>query len=260
MEIGIVDYLLRVDEASCFESAAAAGCEIVDWTVDQPDDAGKLLADDERLGRILERMRSTKVRIRSIYATVFHRLSLTSDDAMVRSKAIDALREVVVLAGNLGVATVVVPLFGDSEVTGADDIPRLQRLFGLAAKIVQASKVRLAFKSVLPAEAMLAVLADVDCERLGLCADPANDIPLGRDPLMQIRNASSALFHVHLKDRDRLGECKDLGCGDLDLPKVALELKAAGYNGPIVLETPSGEAPLDSAKNNAKFLRELLAA
>lgn len=258
MDIGIIDYLLCEEESECFAAAAAIGLANVDWTLDREDDAAKLLADDERLGRILERMRATGVRIRALYATCFQRISLTDDDGSLRTQAVDRLREIAVLAGNLGVAAIVVPLFGASEIATVDDVPKLKRLATAVASIAAAQRTRIAFKSILPTEIVVAALAEVRCEQLGICFDPANCLALGRDPVGELRLASSALFHVHLKDRDRLGDRKDLGEGEVNLAELAAQLRSMDYSGPLVLETPSGEAPRESAARNLQSLRAAL--
>ena len=50
-----------------------------------------------------------------------------------------------------------------------------------------------------------------------------------------------------------------LGQGDVDFAAVASALKAMGYDGWVILETPATDDPVAAAQANLDFARQLLA-
>ena len=62
------------------------------------------------------------------------------------------------------------------------------------------------------------------------------------------------LVGVHIKDRTRSGENVQLGQGDVDFAAVARGLRAAGYDGYLVLETPGPPPGMDAQAANAANL------
>ncbi len=82
------------------------------------------------------------------------------------------------------------------------------------------------------------------------------DLPTG------IRNlGQSAIGGIHFKDVKMTAPPEynvRLGEGNVDFRAVAQSLKAIGYDGWIVLETPAGDEPLSNAKADLAFARSVV--
>lgn len=121
---------------------------------------------------------------------------------------------------------------------------------------------------------------------LPLCLDTGHLLLGGSDPTELVREASSRVAHVHLKDIDgglaarvRRGEIgyraavaqglyRPLGAGDLAVGEVVGLLESSGYRGWYVLEQDAvlegepadGEGPLHAAIQSLKFLTGVMSA
>ncbi|MFS8572215.1 MAG: sugar phosphate isomerase/epimerase [Clostridia bacterium] len=122
------------------------------------------------------------------------------------------------------------------------------------------------------------LLESTDPDRIRLCLDTGHTAFGGGDPLETVRRWGSRIGLVHLKDidMDRLragitqgkgytplakeGVFVELGTGSLDLRAILDELKAAGYDGWLVVEqdrvVQPGEDTLAVAVRNRRYLRE----
>ncbi len=115
-------------------------------------------------------------------------------------------------------------------------------------------------------------------ERLGLCLDTGHYALGGGDPVDALTRFAGRIPHVHLKDFDpdiaagadeagwdyfdlvREGIFPELGAGVVDFPAIADRLGQDGYEGWVVVEQdvlPGMGTPLESARRNRAFLREL---
>jgi inosose dehydratase len=113
---------------------------------------------------------------------------------------------------------------------------------------------------------------------LGLCLDTGHCAFGGGDPVEVASAWGGRIWHVHLKDHDpavsrqaqeqgwdypravREGVFCELGRGSVDFAGVLGELRAAAYDGWLVVEQdvlPSMGTPAASAARNRAFLRTL---
>lgn len=95
--------------------------------------------------------------------------------------------------------------------------------------------------------------------QLKLCLDASHIALVGEDPLGVIDTWWDRLGYIHLKDWGR-GKFAELGRGtiDIDFAKILNELVRRRFAGWVVLEqSQSDVSPLESARINAAFLREL---
>lgn len=260
MDIGIVDYLLRVREEACFYMAQELGFDCLELSVDQLGDPTRLLFDQQRPNDLEDFIRTTGVRVASLYATQFYKESLLRPDDLRQRPPLDALHELAQHASRLRIPTIVLPLFGASEVRTDADREALEALLEQAAGWGPIHKVRFAVKCTMAVETMVPLVQRFNSPWVGVCFDPANSAALRRDPVRDVHLLGPNILHVHLKDRTAAGDGSPLGGGILDTPAVLAALAALGYAGPIILETPSRDSAIESAKLNLQFCRRALAA
>lgn len=84
---------------------------------------------------------------------------------------------------------------------------------------------------------LLGVIESRD-RRLGVCADSGHWCGSGLDPVAALRTLRGRVVAVHLKDKASMGEAPvvTVGKGVLNVPAFLAELKAGGFEGPLVVE------------------------
>jgi sugar phosphate isomerase/epimerase len=68
----------------------------------------------------------------------------------------------------------------------------------------------------------------------------------------ELRVLAGLIYQVHAKNTNK----QHLDAPGVDLAACLAELERQGYEDWIVLETPSGDDPLESARHNLRVLRE----
>ena len=260
MRFGIIDYLLRVKEDACFYLAQELGFDCLELSVDHIGDPSRLLFAPDGIDDLKALGAATGVRVESVYATHFLRENLVDANEDARQPALLALRALTERVAEHGIDTIVVPLFGASEVRGDAEAIALQSVLDNAGQWGALHGVRFALHTTMPAEQLAAFVTRWDDERLGICFDPGFGASLDRAVGEDVRRLGDRIIHVHLKDRVGNGDPTTLGQGDCDLAGFTEAISAIGYAGPIVLETPSGRSAIDAAKSNLDFCRRSWAA
>jgi inosose dehydratase len=123
-----------------------------------------------------------------------------------------------------------------------------------------------------------ALLARTDPELVGLCLDTGHATYGGGSPRDLLDRHRARIWHVHFKDCEpdvaerahreqwdyqtalRHGLFCELGQGSVDFQAMLRDLTRSGYDGWIVVEQdvlPAMGAPLDSARRNRQYLREI---
>jgi sugar phosphate isomerase/epimerase len=260
MEIGIVDYLLRVREEACFYMVQELGFDCLELSVDHVGDPARLLFSPDHARDLQALSRATDIPVRSVYATHFIRENLVHPDEHARKPAVLALQSLAEQVGKHGIRTIVLPLYGASDLNGDAEAIALQQVLDLASTWGALNEVRFALKTSLEPRRLLGIIDRYDAQWIGVCYDPANGTPLGQNPPDDIRLLRERILHIHLKDRQQSGNCAALGQGNCDLKGFVRALKDIDYAGPIILETPSGRSAIESAKSNLSYCRRTLAA
>jgi L-ribulose-5-phosphate 3-epimerase len=202
-ETGALQEFPRREWEDEFERAAAAGLPAIEWLYDDYGSGANPLETDAGVERMRELGTAFRVDVRSLCA---HRL-LQKDDL-----DIDWLLD---RCERAGIRRVVLPFL---ELRPIDD-----------ALLRRTGDVEVLVESNMDPQR----LAEV-AERLGVGVnyDTGNHRGRGIDAL------GPRIRGVHLKDRDAAGSNVPLGEGTVDFSEVFRALRAAGYDGDLVLETP----------------------
>lgn len=256
MPYGIVDYLLRARESACFYLAAELGFDCLDLAVDRIGDPTRLLFDPHRPREIQQLVTTTGVSVSALYAIHFLRENLVHAEERQRRPAVLALRGLAEHASALSIPTIVVPLLGASRIEGDAESIAFQQVLEQIASWSDLENVRFALKTDLPIGELLPYVDRVGSGSLGVCFDPAIARGVGNDPVRELALLRGRILHVHLKDRARSGPAASLGAGELPWEPILEALAESGYRGPLVLETPAGASPVDSARTNLSYCRQ----
>lgn len=116
------------------------------------------------------------------------------------------------------------------------------------------------------AETLLRFLKDVDRDNLRVNFDPANMILYGSgNPIEALRLVGSYVVGVHCKDgawpkeKDKLGEERPLGDGEVNIPLFIQKLKEVGYDGYLTIEREiTGEEQVQDILKAKALLESLI--
>lgn len=237
-----------------FTRAQQLGFDRIEWLVDAGSlHLNPLLTDTDLVSACL---RETRVTVDSICADCFIDRPLVRVPEVDREAATDLLMRVINHAAEIGARTIVLPLLEGNAVATAAECAAL--LASLDDVIAQAHEfgVRVAVETDLPAAALYDALAK---STVGVCYDLGNAAAAGRDITAELSILGDLVSVVHVKDRPRNAASVPLGQGDVPFVSVFASLRAIGYAGPLILETPRGQSPIDSAREQLAFVKRLIA-
>jgi len=181
------------------------------------------------------------------------------------AKAQRLLAAAIDLATEIGVKTVLVPFFGENALELEDELAKAIDALSPLAQTAEEAGVALGVESNLNfsrQQFLLNHFADTGSVKIyydtGNAAARKLDLPTGIRQL-----GLESIAQVHFKDvRIAEGSPPDfnvgMGEGNVDFRAVLQALKAVGYDGWIILETPPGNDPALAARTNLEFARNLL--
>jgi len=182
------------------------------------------------------------------------------------AKARDLIGTALSVASEAGVRVVVVPFFGKNAIELEEELNRAaEALLALVEQAEQAGVV-MAVESTLNFSQMQFLLSYLGTGNVGICLDTGDATARKLDVATGIRElGTGAIVEVHLKDvRTVEGAPPDfvpgMGDGYVDFRAVAHALRAVGYDGWAVLETPPGDDPLGNAQANLTYARAIFGA
>lgn len=185
--------------------------------------------------------------------------SFASSDPAVRDRAREATLNTIEANAELGARWILLPI-----TPGGDDVDsetgRERWIEGVSACAAAAAehKVELALENVgrgygQSAVDLLAIAQAVDSPWVRTYYDYGNGLSLGNDPIAELNLLGTEWITIlHAKDPGG----PYLGEGNVDHEAVVSTVRQIGYDGYIVLETPSTDDPPEAARRNLAFLRE----
>jgi L-ribulose-5-phosphate 3-epimerase len=175
------------------------------------------------------------------------------------TRAEEARREVeraIEWAVELDAGAILVPFFGRAELRDEADLERAAVAFRALCQIADERGVELCYEGTLPAERIAALAQRIGSRAFGCYFDLANVVVRGMDPATELRALGPLVRRLHFKDaRVTTGDCPP-GLGRVDFAESALALEEIGYDGWVVLETPSG--PPELVARDLAFARSVL--
>ena len=264
MRFGILSTSLSADLATAFRLAPQAGLEGVEVMYARPVDA-VALARSNHAAELEELAAEASVEVPSLaLGCLCQKPSLIGDRKLV-AESVKLVRQAVSVAAEAGARVVLVPFFGKNAIETEDELNRAAEAILELVEPAESAGVVLAIESTLnfnQQEFLLNCLGG--SPGVKVYYDTGNLLPRKLDVPTGIRQlGGDRIAQVHVKDvRVVEGSPPDfdvpLGRGSVDLRACAEALRAIGYDGWLILETPPGPEPLASAKENLAYLRELI--
>lgn len=237
-----------------FERARELGLGALEWLFGLEAPAENPLFSPAGRAEIRERSAATGVRVRSVCAHHFISGALAAESEAERQAAHRLLAETRAAASDLGAEVVVLPVLEGNTLQD----PRVRAGVSAALNSLGSEGAPLALETDLPAPEVAAFLAGLESPApLGVCYDTGNATSFGFVPTLELEAIGSRVLEVHFKDRFCGGRSVSLGQGDTDFPGILAHLAAAGFAGPIVLETPAAPDWRALAEGNLAYLEGL---
>jgi sugar phosphate isomerase/epimerase len=171
----------------------------------------------------------------------------------VAQAALEDIRQAIDWAAQLGAKVILTPFFGQAELATEADLERAVTAFRQLCPLALERQVKLCYEGYLPARDVLRLAEWVGSEAFGCYFDMANIVGRGLDTALEIRALGKLTEQVHMKDIwIKPGDCPP-GLGRVNFPESVKALAEIGYDGWIVLETPTG--PLALVARDISFTR-----
>jgi L-ribulose-5-phosphate 3-epimerase len=241
-----------------FENARSCGFDLIEWLFTEDagrDTAENPLSTQSGRQRILHLAKESGVQVHTCCAHYFmlHPLFRVSETDRLSSIAI--LVDLVENSARVGIKTILLPVLETCEIQNEGEKMLLLEALQEPLNLALQCGVRLALEMELPGDEYRAFIQQADHPALGAYYDSGNNTARCYDIVTAVQDLGPYLFGVHIKDRVRGGSSVLLGQGDTDFAGFFPALKATGYAGPIILETPLGSDPLVTARSHCVFVR-----
>jgi L-ribulose-5-phosphate 3-epimerase len=258
VKIGLLDSVLKETWDDLFRAAhqlGFAGVELGVGAAYQESPLWNTVASRHLRGRAAEH----GVGIASICLHTCWEISPASREESVRERAHDMLIEACDCARQAGATAILVPVTPGGE----DDLEAAsQRWHDVLSRVAWAAErdgVWLCLENVGSAFArngeQVGTLADsVGSPNVAVYYDPGNALQADADPVNEVLVLGDRIRQVHIKDPG--GDL--LGDGRMDIPSFIRALRATGYDGWLILETPPTDDPHAAARANLAYLQALL--
>lgn len=256
MRLGAVDNILKCSgEMATFMLAKRLGLEGLEASLsrEQIRDPKR-----ERLERLKDAKMESGLEIPSLMLGYLNNGGLASSDPSVVDAAKQDMRVAIDWAAELGVRVILVPFFFGGDILTEDDFQRAVQGFRELCPLAAEKQVKLCYEGTLPAGQIRRMAQEVDSPAFACYFDLANVVWLGMDTPTEIRVLDTLIEQVHMKEsRVGPGDCVP-GYGRVDYIESARALQETGYDGWIVLETPS--APAELVSRDISFTRTVFPA
>lgn len=163
--------------------------------------------------------------------------------------AFNSISECLAVASELNCQVVVLPLLEESAVN-SDNLNPMAKVIKEAGLLAAKYDIQLCIETLLPADELNQFIDMIDLANIKAVFDTGNRVIETPNLKEDILRLAGNIGHVHIKDKDRLGNNVVLGSGLVDFCGVFAALDEINYRGPLNFETNRGAVPLETAKFN----------
>jgi sugar phosphate isomerase/epimerase len=178
---------------------------------------------------------------------------IADPDPAVAAAAREDVKAAVAWAAEVGADAVLVPFFLRGELLTDDDVDRAGTAFAELCPLAGERGVSLLYEGTLPSARVRELAARVASPAFGVYFDLANPLVDGLDPPTELRALGDLVRGAHVKDACAKRGDVAPGLGRVDWHESARALADVGYDGWLVLETPTG--PPEPVARDLSFAR-----
>jgi sugar phosphate isomerase/epimerase len=174
---------------------------------------------------------------------------------ILRYKNLDSYVEKIIKSLNfLSIKIYVLALFEKTNLTTKNYKNYISTINYISKKL-ETNNIKLVLETNLETEYLLKLLksADNNCH---LVYDTGNRLKKKKSQYKEIIKLKKKIIHIHLKDKNYIGQNVVIGTGKVNFELIFKSLKKINYKGNFVFETNRGKNPIVTMKNNLKFIRD----
>jgi hexulose-6-phosphate isomerase len=180
--------------------------------------------------------------------------SPASTNAGHRETGREIIRNAIEACAQIGASVMLVPFFGTAALKSKEHSRRLvDEIRGLST-MAEDRGICLALETMLKATQLVDVVESIGSDQVKVYFDTGNTASKGYQVVQEITTLGDAIAQVHVKDHPS----RTLGEGSIDFNGVIDALENTGFDGYLVLETPSLKDSVGSASSNLAYLRRVV--
>jgi sugar phosphate isomerase/epimerase len=253
MKYGIRDGMLKAPLESMFTVAKEIGFDGIEYCIGGGYKESLLWQEDghEKLKALADK---DGMEICSLSPGVFSSLNPVVPEAEKRAEGREMLTHVIEVCPLLETDSILAPMFPrDFAEWPQETWQMLIDGFKPLAEVAEKHKVYLDLETTFNADQLLMIIDKVGSDYIKVYYDVANQTNRGYDIVAELRQIGDNIGMIHAKDTDG----KMLGEGRVDFKGVDAAIRDIGYDGYIVLETPTGDDPNAANAQNLAFIKKL---
>ena len=239
-----------------FSIASKLGLDCIEFIFDYNDYKVNPLLTDHGRKQIRSLSEKTGVKVFSICADYFMEAPLHSNDKDIAKKSFNVLKELLYLAGDLGIEDVVIPCVDQSSIHNRQDRDRFISTIYPAIIEAESMKVNLSLETDLSPLEFKHLLTELQSDYLTVNYDIGNSAALGYDPAEEFSCYGKHISDIHIKDRLRGEGSVELGSGHADFDKVFSLICGSGYQGPLIMQVYRDDEGVEVFKSQLNWLQE----
>ncbi len=178
--------------------------------------------------------------------------SPASGEAEHREVANEIVRKTIEACAHIGASVILVPFFGTATLKTEDQIQRLISEMKRFAPIAEDKGVCLALETSLSAPDMVRIVESVGSNFVQVYFDTGNTAGAGYNVVQEIEELGKLIAQTHIKDNPS----GTLGAGNIDFAAALGAFKKVGFDGYLMLETPSTDDPVAGAVKNLNYIKD----
>jgi sugar phosphate isomerase/epimerase len=205
---------------------------------------------------ISEKANLTEVEIASIclHLLNYKENSLISDEVSHRKISRGIILKTINICAKIGASIILVPFFGTATVRSDKQRELLISELKYLSQFAEDNNVYLSLETTLSAPELIHIINSIKSNYVKVYFDTGNMASRG-NLVHEIELLGDFISQVHVKDYPS----RILGEGIVNFSNVISELKKTGFEGYLVLETPSLDNSVREARNNLNYLKKIVA-
>jgi sugar phosphate isomerase/epimerase len=177
-----------------------------------------------------------------------------SEDTLQRQMGIEIIMRTIDICHQIDAKVILVPFFGTAKIKNEIQIETLISEIANLSLEAEEKGVYLGLETSIEAKKMVDIIDSIGSKYVKVYFDTGNTASASNNIIQEIEILQEKIIQVHVKDYP-LG---NLGEGELDFSNILGSLVETGFDGYIVLETPSFKNSSMEALSNLNYLKSRL--
>ena len=174
------------------------------------------------------------------------------NNSILEISAISQLTNIFEICSQLKIKNIVLPFFDKSEILEKNIEENIKRLNSIA-HTASINKITLHLETNLSGSKLLSLVKNINYKNTYILVDTGNYFNNNFDIISDIKLFKNFIGHIHIKDKDIIGNNVLLGSGGVDFLSVFKALNQISYSGNYTFETTRGSKALLTSKFNRTF-------